>query len=63
MSHDDQTTHKVLSNFFEELRKNPLIKEKTILALETLDNAGELVDAAAIQTVIRDSLGEDDAAA
>jgi len=63
MPHDEQTTDRVLSKFFGRLRKNPFINESVILALESLANADKLGDATAIQTAIRDSLGNDDATA
>ena len=63
MQHDDQTTNRVLSDFFAKLRNNPLIKESVILALEDVAKADKLGDSTAIQTAIRKSLGNDDATA
>jgi hypothetical protein len=61
MPHNEQTTDKVLAEFFTRLRANSSVDERAIVALEGLVKAEKLHDAAAIQAALRDSLGKDHA--
>jgi hypothetical protein len=61
MPQDEQTTDKVLAEFFSRLRANSSMDKRCIVALEGLVKGEKLHDAAAIQAALRDSLGKDHA--